>query len=266
MGLKVLRPSVRQPSVVSEPLNTAVSYTTMCQFSSEPSLFQYSTISALLAGQVTAGICLKNIVDKGTIGLGTFEYLDGEMIYVDGVAYRIQYNGSITPLSPDTILPFAAVSGLEANVSTPIQGLARVELFQKIATLLPGTKNSFLAVRFDGKFKSMCARTAKGIQPGQNLTHATANQKVLNWDHVEGTMVGFYTPDYYQGISVAGYHLHYLSHDKGSGGHCLDFEIAEGQLQVGVIRTITNVLPDSLEFGDADLTLNEQAIVKAEGK
>ncbi|HET9184774.1 MAG TPA: acetolactate decarboxylase, partial [Solirubrobacterales bacterium] len=39
---------------------------------------------------------------------------------------------------------------------------------------------------------------------------------------VEGTMLGFRFPTYVEGIEVAGYHLHFISADRGRGGHVLD--------------------------------------------
>ena len=44
-------------------------------------------------------------------------------------------------------------------------------------------------------------------------------------DNVAGTIVGFWTPEIFHGVSVAGYHLHFLSDDLTFGGHVMDFVI-----------------------------------------
>lgn len=47
-----------------------------------------------------------------------------------------------------------------------------------------------------------------------------------------GSVVGFHTPDYAQGIGVAGYDLHYLSADHRSGGHVFDFTVEDPRMRV----------------------------------
>ena len=39
-------------------------------------------------------------------------------------------------------------------------------------------------------------------------------------------MVGFYCPEYIGQINVAGYHLHFVSDDKKSAGHVMEFSDA----------------------------------------
>jgi acetolactate decarboxylase len=37
-------------------------------------------------------------------------------------------------------------------------------------------------------------------------------------------VVGFYLPGYMSGLNMPGYHLHFISDDRKSGGHILDLE------------------------------------------
>jgi len=39
----------------------------------------------------------------------------------------------------------------------------------------------------------------------------------------EGTLVGFYTPAFMGSLSVPGMHLHFLSADRKTGGHLLEW-------------------------------------------
>jgi acetolactate decarboxylase len=50
-------------------------------------LFQVSTIDALLAGAYDGDITFKELGKHGDFGLGTFQSLDGEMVELDGSFY-----------------------------------------------------------------------------------------------------------------------------------------------------------------------------------
>jgi acetolactate decarboxylase len=41
-------------------------------------------------------------------------------------------------------------------------------------------------------------------------------------------------PDYEQGISVAGYHSHFIDEDRRHGGHALDYRLVRGTVDISV--------------------------------
>ena len=47
-------------------------------------------------------------------------------------------------------------------------------------------------------------------RPYPPLTEATEHEPITEFTDLAGTVVGFRTPDYAQGISVTGYHLHVI--------------------------------------------------------
>jgi len=47
-------------------------------------------------------------------------------------------------------------------------------------------------------------------------------QPTIEFTNVTGTIAGFRSPDYVQGISAAGYHLPFIAGDRVGGGHALD--------------------------------------------
>ena len=79
-------------------------------------------------------------------------------------------------------------------------------------------------------------------------------------------MVGFRTPDFEQGISVAGYHLHFLNDDRTGGGHILDFSLERGTVAVSGASQLHLSLPTSGAFLGAQLSGDDLAerIGKAE--
>ena len=61
-------------------------------------------------------------------------------------------------------------------------------------------------------------------------------------DNISGTIVGIWTPEMFHGVSVAGYHLHFISDDLTFGGHVMDFVIENGIIEVGIqLTNSTNV-------------------------
>jgi acetolactate decarboxylase len=82
---------------------------------------------------------------------------------------------------------------------------------------------------------------------------------------VEGTLAGFRSPTYAQGIGVAGFHLHFLRKDKQAGEHALDYELRSGRVRLhGDLRV---ELPMSAEFLKANFEdqARNQKIKAAEG-
>ena len=47
----------------------------------------------------------------------------------------------------------------------------------------------------------------------------------------------------FHGVSVAGYHLHFISDDHTFGGHVMDFVIKEGIVEVGAIDQLDQRFP-----------------------
>jgi alpha-acetolactate decarboxylase len=71
--------------------------------------------------------------------------------------------------------------------------------------------NLFNAVRVDGIFDEVHTRTVqRQARPFPPLTEAAKHQAEKIFTNVEGTLAGFRSPIYAQGIGVAGFHLHFL--------------------------------------------------------
>ena len=62
-------------------------------------------------------------------------------------------------------------------------------------------------------------------------------------DNISGTIVGIWTPEMFHGVSVAGYHLHFISDDLTFGGHVMDFVIENGIIEVGPVDQLDQRFP-----------------------
>ena len=122
--------------------------------------------------------------------------------------------------------------------------------------------NLFSAVRVDGIFDEVRTRTVqRQVRPFPPLTEAAKHQSEKVFTNVEGTLAGFRSPAYAQGIGVAGFHLHFLRQDKQAGGHALDYQIRSGKVRTCSVHDLRVELPTSAEFlrtNSADPALSER--------
>ena len=217
-------------------------------------VYQTSTMSALLAGVYDGDVTIAELLTHGDFGLGTFNHLDGEMVVIDGVCYHLRADGTAAVASPQDKTPFAAVLRFRADITLAITSPTdRKALTDLIDHAIP-SPNLTYGVRVEGTFAQVRTRTVMAQkQPYPPLAAATAGQSVTQLNLASGTLAGFRTPAYEQGISVAGYHLHFLTHDRGGGGHALDFELTDGAVAISTASELHVSLPRRGPFLAAEL-------------
>ena len=74
-----------------------------------PNLYQLSTLSALLLGDFEPSLSMSELKRHGTLGIGTFEGLGGELIMLDGVVWNGTHTGEAVPAADLEKTPFACV-------------------------------------------------------------------------------------------------------------------------------------------------------------
>lgn len=185
-------------------------------------LFQASTIGALIEGAYEGDLSFAELAEHGDLGLGTLNDLDGEMIALDGRFYRADVDGKVGEIDGAARTPFAVVTSFEPSLDMDLEGpLEQAELLARLDELIPAEAVT-CAVRLDGHFDLVRARSVpRQSPPYRPLTEVVLEQHVFELEDVAGTMVGFRFPDYAEGIEVSGYHLHFVSEDRGRGGHVL---------------------------------------------
>lgn len=104
-------------------------------------------------------------------------------------------------------------------------------------------------------------------KPYPELVVVTRHQPEFNILKTHGKLTGFFCPEFVKGINIPGYHLHFLSDDKTSGGHLLDFRLKSGMLKLDRIRKFEMQLPESGAFQKSDFKTDRSDQVKeVEGK
>ncbi|HXS46237.1 MAG TPA: acetolactate decarboxylase [Solirubrobacterales bacterium] len=227
-------------------------------------LFQASTIGALLDGAYEGDLSFAELAEHGDLGLGTLNGLDGEMIAIDGRFYRADVDGQVGEVGATARTPFAVVTSFEPTIDRTIGGpLDHLDLLARLDELIPADAVS-CAIRLDGGFDLVRARSVPRQKPPYRpLTEVVLEQHVFELADVEGTMLGFRFPDYAEGIEVAGYHLHFISDDRSSGGHVLSSRASELRARLDPSSELHVELPPEIDLADPDLAASTHAAVAA---
>ena len=229
-------------------------------------IYQSSIMTALIDGIYDGETTYGELAKYGDFGLGTFNGLDGEMVGFDGKFYQLRDNGTASVVQPSQKTPFAAVSFFKEEIVHNVTSPIKKDDVEKLIDRLVNTENLYFAIRMDGMFSSVQTRTvSKQEKPYRALTEVAKNQQTFNFSKIRGTLAGFRSPDFAQGISVAGYHLHFINEEKTGGGHMIDFEMLSGTIKIDHYSAVYLSLPETTDFKNADLENNGDAIKKAEG-
>ncbi|GHB91233.1 acetolactate decarboxylase [Cerasicoccus arenae] len=238
-------------------------------------LAQFSVIDALLAGIYDGPTNIGELKAAGDTGLGTFNALDGELVMLDGVVYQIAHEGEVHVMPDDAHTPFAVVCDFMPEMVFPLWPVDSFHAFEGRWTTLsaatdadylyppdPLSENQFYAVKLEGKFTTIKARSVpRQSPPYRPLGEVVADQNIFNFAEIEGTMVGFYCPPYTRGVNVPGWHFHFISQDRQFGGHVLDFS-STGLPGVTVawqmLDKLSLRLPGDAVFANVDLTPDRQ--------
>jgi len=230
-------------------------------------LYQVSTATALVEGVYQGAVRVGILRQHGDIGLGTFENLDGEMVIVEGHCFQVRSDGSVRECDDDVLSPFAVITRFAPEETVTLAQCQDLSHLTSRFDALRPSDNFFFALKVDGSFdyvrtRAMC-RTAEGVP----LVQAAAVQPEFELHHVSGTLVGFWTPEYAKSLNVPGYHLHFVSHDRQSGGHLLQCRGTNLRLQIQREGDYHIALPETERFFTADLRRDPAAdLAKAEGQ
>lgn len=228
-------------------------------------LFQVSTGAALVQGVHDKAVTVGDLRSHGDFGLGTFEGLDGEMVVLDGRFYQAHLDGRITMPADSAPVPFAALTTFHPLHRATLRDIGSMDALTAALDGMRRSQNLFFAVRLDGTFSALHFRVACKVAPGTPLTEATQHQAEFHLSGRKGTVVGFWSPPFTRMVTVAGWHLHFLSEDRTTGGHLLDCTASRIEVQLQDIDDLRLAMPETRRFLQADLTGDPSAALdKAE--
>ncbi len=199
-------------------------------------LFQVSLLQGLTFGDYNGSITASQLKEKGDIGLGTFDALDGEMIVLDGVVYKAKSDGSVEAVSDNETIPFSNVTFFDEDEKQTIENVDDIDALKDLLNEKIADKagNGFCVIKITGKFKEMNVRSEyEQTEPYKPLATALeTDQTFFDYSDIEGTVVGLYCPQYMKQLNAAGWHLHFISKDKEKGGHVLGLNVDSADLSL----------------------------------
>ena len=231
----------------------------------EHELFQTSTVEALLGGAYDGDLTLAQLLEHGDLGLGTLNGLDGELIVLDGEAWKAELDCTLTRPPPTARTPYAVVArfspGEPIEVAEPL-GSEALEAWLSRRHRVTDRPD---ALRIDGHFDQIHVRSVpRQRKPYPPLAEAIAHQHVVELTGVTGTMVGFRFPDPLDGIEMAGFHLHFATDDRSQGGHVLSYTLHSGTISVDEATELHVELPPMVAAPARGTHLDEDQISRLE--
>jgi acetolactate decarboxylase len=113
----------------------------------------------------------------------------------------------------------------------------------------------FYAVDVTGQFVGMSTLAiAAQVRPYRPLAEVVKTQLISPRAAAEGTMVGICSPAFSKGISVPGWHWHFIYADRSYGGHVLAAKLVRGEIKISPSQQVTMDLPDTEDFANSDQT------------
>lgn len=222
-----------------------------CASSRRDTVYQVSTIDALLQGDYDGHTSIADLQRHGDIGLGTFHALDGEMIVLDGEVYQVRADGVAYKTQGCASSPFAAVTFFNPDRTLVLPTTTNLAGLGTALDNALETPNIFYAVRIDGCFSYIKTRSVpKQEKPYPKLVEVAKNQPTFEFNNVRGTIIGLRCPPFVKGLNVPAWHFHFITEDRSAGGHLLDvrFDSSEVRAQIDPTSEFHLVLPDSPEF------------------
>ncbi len=220
----------------------------------ENAVYLSAPINALVEGLYVENTTMAQIKQHGDFGLGTFNFLDGEMVLLDGSVYQIRSDGKVYDVPDNEKSPFACVTFFNPDTVDDLEQHEDSKGFYDLLGNLIPSENMLYAIRIDGTFSHVKTRVVPRSENYRPLVEATKHQPVFDFYDVRGCLAGFYTPRFMESLNAPGYHIHFLSEDRQHGGHLI--ECVPGKVRIGIqhVPKLDVGLPITLDYLTTNLT------------
>lgn len=217
-------------------------------------LYQVSLIDALLAGDYDGQVTIGELRRHGDFGIGTFDRLDGEMIFINGTVYRAAADGTVERVADDETTPFAVVTWFDTDRWVRLEAADDLDALHANLDAALDNKNLFYALKIEAVLPVLTIRSVPAqSRPYQALADVVADESVWTHEDIAGTLVGVRCPAYTKGLNVPGYHWHFISHDRKIGGHVLAATLPATRARVDRLADWSIWLPEHGAFSEVDL-------------
>lgn len=200
-------------------------------------------------------VTVKELLSWGEVGLGAALDSDGniagEAIIMDGVAYSADKTGNIKIMQPEDKIGFAQVSYLEPEYKLEVVKADNMEdLTNKIKGLLPDKEKDAFVLRLRGSFEGLSVRTVgmKGKQYN-NFNKLLEDASIFSMlADVKCDVSGIFNQPGFvcASESPCGIHLHVVDHERKVGGHVLEFDKFQGEVEVMPVKAWLVTMGDAI--------------------
>lgn len=214
---------------------------------------QVSSYDALALGLYDGAATLESLRAYGDFGLGTLHGWNGEIILMDGKYHLVDGAGQGQPVTDlNATTPFLEMTWFEEDERRTLPDMTSYEQFRKAPGSFLPNLNAIAAVRIEGKFRNVKARSMHTqTKPYQPMSELVKTQPTFDFTDVEGTLVGFWSPVSMKGVSLAGWHLHFLTKDGRGGGHVLEFSTRDAVMKIDQSLEFRWKIPASTDYQKA---------------
>ncbi|MEN8116792.1 MAG: acetolactate decarboxylase [Bacteroidota bacterium] len=223
-------------------------------------IYQYSLLTALANKVYDGNLTVADVKEKGDLGLGTYNGLNGEMIVTDGLVYQCLADGTVQVPDDSELVPFTVVTFFEEDQKMEIGAVSSFnELKSEIENHLP-SKNIGYAFKIEASFKTLKYASANRQEKPytKTLSDALVDRPLFDVENISGILVGFWYPEYIGKINVEKFHFHFISNDKNLAGHVMDFEASNLKIGIDYCDGFDIELPDNKGFETADFDLSQK--------
>jgi acetolactate decarboxylase len=222
--------------VVSASATIAVPDSTSSQGGAGQWVEQIGTYDSLVSPDYDGLTPISAASSGATLGLGTFDQLDGEMVLVGGVIYRVGTDGIPVTVPSSRTTPFFEGIRFTPEVSGPVAPGTTCANLLAAVNALASSDSGIVAVRVRGTFTDLVTRSVPAQRPPYApLAQIVAGQTVFQLGQRTAVLVGFRTAPDLAGTGAPGLHLHGLTADRSAGGHVLSC-VAGSDVQLSVQR------------------------------
>jgi len=206
----------------------------------QDNIYQYSSKNGLLSNDYVGDLTVAKIKENGDFGLGTFNMVDGEMVISNGNVYQVKTDGTVNNMSNNIESPFVVTKFFSSDTTIALPNNIALDSVKIILQDLVDKYNVPLAIKMDAKFKTLISRSVNRVESDSvSLEEIVANQTIFDFNDVDGTVIGFWYPQYFDGVNFPGFHLHVLLDDLSGGGHLLDCTFENATVYIDFASGVT---------------------------
>lgn len=203
-------------------------------------MVQAGTYDTLTRPDFTGRIPIDEVLTDQTLGLGTFNDLDGELVLVGGVVYQVRPDGTPRVADRRVRTPFLQAVRFRPERSGPVPPGTTCAQLTPLIDALAGSPDGIVAVRVRGTFTDLVTRSVSAVPPPFTpLSEVVASQTVFPLGTTKAVLVGFRQGADAQGLGQPGLHLHGMTAARGAGGHVLSCVVGpDAQLTIQRVEQV----------------------------